>query len=193
MEKNMISRHFSNLNAKVFLALLLVLVPFGLKAFNDGSPNFEIVITDSIGKPLLTSEIELLVELTTGKLDGQTQYAEKHSVITNDAGIARFPIGFGTPTDAKFVFDNFNVSQGKNFMRISILEAAGPRLLLNAQLANVPLVQKWLFADGKSNTVITIMLLVWLGILVYLLLTNRKVKTLERQLAALKQRSGQNS
>ncbi len=191
MDKKMISRSFSGLNVKILLAFIFVLAPFGLKAFSDGSPNFEVVVTDSSGQPKTTSEIELLVELTSGKLDGKAQYAENHTLITSDAGIARFAIGFGKPTDKKFIFDNFDVSQGKNYLRVSIKEAGGHRLLLNSQLANVPIVQKWLFADGKSNTVIAIMITVWLGILVYLLLTNRKMKALEAQLENLKQQGGQ--
>lgn len=193
MDKKMISRSFSGLKVMVLMTALLMLAPFGLKAFSSGSPNFELVVSDSFGRPKLTTEVELLVELTSGKLDGNAQYAEKHVLITNSEGIARFPIGFGKPTDAKFIFDNFDVSQGKNFLRVSIQEAGGSRMLLNAQLANVPIVQKWLFADGKSNTVIAIMITVWLGILVYLLLTNRKMKALEKQLQDLKQQGGQNS
>lgn len=192
-EKNMIWRSFLPKHIQVLSFLLLLFLPSFTMAFNDGSPNFEMIVTDSQGSKLAMAEIQLLVEITTGKLDGNTQYAENHKLITNDLGVARIPVGYGTPTKSEYVFDNFDISQGKNYIRIFILEAGGPRLLLNSQLANVAQVQKWLFADSKINTVIAIMIIVWLGILVYLLLTSRKVKALEKQLQELKQRGGQNS
>ena len=104
--------------------------------------------------------------------------------------MATFDIGAGKPTDAKYVFDNFDIGQGNNFLRVSLKEASGWRLLLKSQVPNVPKIRKWLFADEKSNTVISVMIVVWLGIVVYLLLSGRKLRKLEKQLAELKQRRG---
>ena len=176
--------------AKRMLALILLALPLAAAAFNNGSPNFQIVGADSLGQPKAAQAIELMVELTTGSLDGQAQYAETHATQTDPNGVAAIAIGFGKPTDAKYVFDNFDISQGDNFVRISLKEAGGWRLLLKSQMPNVPQVRKWLFADEKSNTVIAVMIIVWLGIVVYLLLSGRKMKQLEKQVAALKQERG---
>lgn len=148
------------------------------------------MVADSTGQPKAAQPVELMVELTTGQLDGQTQYAETHAVQTDPKGIAAIAIGFGKPTDAKYVFDNFDVAQGDNFVRVSIKEAGGWRLLLNSQMPNVAKVRKWLFADEKSNTVIAVMVIVWLGIVVYLLLSGRNMRKLEKQVAELKQQRG---
>ncbi len=175
---------------KLLLAIAMLALPMAAAAFNNGSPNFQLVVTDSLGQAKAAQQMELLIELTTGALDGQVQYAETHATQSDPKGIAAIAIGFGKATDAKYVFDNFDIAQGDNFVKVSLKEAGGWRLLLNTQLPNVPKVRKWLFADEKSNTVIAVMVIVWLGIVVYLLLSGRKMKQLEKQVAALKQHRG---
>ncbi len=176
--------------AKWWMALAILAMPMAASAFNNGSPNFQLVVADSMGRARFAQPVELMVELTTGQLDGQAQYAETHAVQTDPKGIAAVAIGFGKPTDPKYVFDNFDVSQGDNFVRVSVREADGWRLLLSSQLPNVAKVRKWLFADEKSNTVIAVMVIVWLGIVVYLLLSGRNMRKLEKQVAELKQQRG---
>ena len=171
----------------LLLAMLMLASPMAAMAFSDGTPNFQLVVADSTGHAIALQKVELLLELTTGALDGQAQYAETHAALTDSHGVAAIAIGFGKATEARYVFDNFDLSQGDDFLRLSIKENGGWRLLLNTQMPNVPKVRKWLFADEKSNTVIAVMLIVWLGIAVYLLLSGRKMKQLEKQVAALKQ------
>ena len=146
---------------RILLGMLLLL---GVSAGNLAATNFALVVTDSFGKPMEGKPIELMIELTTGTIDGQAQYAEMQSISTDAAGLATFDIGAGKPTDAKYVFDNFDIGQGNNFLRVSLKEASGWRLLLK--------------------------IVVWLGIVVYLLLSGRKLRKLEKQLAELKQRRG---
>ncbi len=172
---------------RILLGMLLLL---GVSAGNLAATNFALVVTDSFGKPMEGKPIELMIELTTGTIDGQAQYAEMQNISTDAAGLATFDIGAGKATDAKYVFDNFDIGQGNNFLRVSLKEANGWRLLLKSQVPNVPKIRKWLFADEKSNTVIAVMIVVWLGIVVYLLLSGRKLRKLEKQLAELKQRRG---
>jgi CcmD family protein len=171
----------------VCLALALLAAPLLALAFSTGDPNFSLVVPDSAGHALAGRAVVLQVELTTGAMDGQAQYVETHALQTGPDGRVSFAIGFGKPTDPKYVFDNFDLSQGDNFARIAIQEAGGWRPLLSTQIPNVPKVQKWLFADAKSNTVIAVMVVAWLGIVVYLLLASRKLKKLEARVAALKQ------
>lgn len=174
----------------LWMVLAALVLPTTAFAFSDGTPNFKLVVTDSLGHPRATQSVELLVELTTGSLTGQTQYAETHVVETDAVGMAAFALGFGKPTEAKYVFDNFDIAKGDNFVRVLVRDAGGMRLLLNAQMPNVPKVRKWLFSEEKNNTVIAVMIVVWLGIVVYLLLSNRKIGKLEKQVAALKQQRG---
>ncbi len=171
----------------LLLAMLVLASPLTAMAFSNGTPNFQVVATDSSGHAKALQKVELLLELTTGKLDGEAQYAETHEALTDSHGVAGIAIGFGKATEARFVFDNFDLSQGDDFLRLSIKENGGWRLLLNTQMPNVPKVRKWLFAEEKSNTVIAVMLIVWLGIAVYLLMSGRRMKQLEKQVAALKQ------
>jgi CcmD family protein len=174
----------------LLMAMALLALPSAAAAFNDGSPNFQLIVVDSSGHARPEQAIELLVELTTGDLKGMPQYAETHSVKTDANGVAAIAIGFGKATDPKYVFDNFDIAQGDNFARIMIQEAGGWRLLVNTQIPNIPKVRGWLFADEKSNTVIAVMTIVWLGIVVYLFLAGRKMRQLEKQVVALKQRRG---
>lgn len=179
---------------RIWLSISVLLsVPASAVAFSNGADNFALAVMDSAGKPVLNRPVELLVELTTGTMDGEAQYAEVHVDTTDAAGWVAFAIGFGNPTDPKFVFDNYDIARGKNFIRIALKEPGGVRMLLKSQLANVPEVRKWLFASEKSNTVIAVMITVWLGIVVYLLLSGRKMRRLEQQVAELKQRHSQSS
>ena len=162
------------------LAILLPLAAAGT--------NLATQVNDSLGHPMAGAKVELMVELTTGSLDGETQDAETHAIHTDAAGVAAIDIGTGKATDPKYVFDNFDIAQGSNFVRLSIKDAGGWRLLLKSQLPNVPQVRKWLFAGEKANTVIAIMVIVWLGIVVYLLLTGRRLRALENRVAEYQQR-----
>lgn len=184
-------RWLSGSFGSIWIGMLLIAVcPAQALAFNNGADNFALVVTDSFGRPMAGKQVELLVELTTGSLDGQAQYAETQAVASDSEGVVRFPLGFGKPTDPKFVFDNFDVAQGNNFLTLSVKEAGSWRMLLRSQIPNVPEVRKWLFANEKSNTVVAIMIVVWVGIVVYLLLSGRKMRKLEKQLEELKQRRG---
>lgn len=48
--------------------------------------------------------------------------------------------------------------------------------------------EKWLFKDGKINTVVAILLIIWAGIIVYLLLTQKKVNRLEKEVEEMKKK-----
>ncbi|MFN8394716.1 MAG: CcmD family protein [Bacteroidia bacterium] len=173
----------SSLRAFAFLLGLGILLPLSATATNLATQ-----VNDSLGRPMAAAKVELRVELTTGTMDGETQYAETHAVQTDPAGVAAIDIGMGQVTDPKYVFDNFDIAQGSNFVRLSIKDAGGWRLLLKSQLPNVPQVRKWLFAGEKANTVIAIMVIVWLGIVVYLLLTGRRLRALEKRVVEYQQR-----
>lgn len=48
--------------------------------------------------------------------------------------------------------------------------------------------EKFLFKDEKINTVIVIIMVIWIGIAAYLLVTGRKVSRLEHEVKNLQQR-----
>ncbi|MFM2376255.1 MAG: hypothetical protein RLZZ165_1352 [Bacteroidota bacterium] len=191
MEEDMKSRDTSLRKLFWVGMFALLAIPHSTMAFSDGAANFSLVVTDSFGRPMAGKPVEFLVELTTGSIDGQTQYAETHSITTGGNGLARFAIGFGKPADPMQVFDQFDIGQGNNFLKVSVKEAEGWRLLLRSQIPNVPAVRKWLFQNEKMNTVIAIMVVVWLGIVVYLLIAGRRLRRLETQLKELKKRRGE--
>jgi CcmD family protein len=173
---------------------MMIFISLAMTSKADKAPyvepdNFALVVMDSAGRPMANAPVELMVALTTGSLDGQVQYEEIHAKATDATGMVSFAIGSGKVTDGKYVFDNFDIAQGNNFMRLSIKEAGGWRLLLKTQVPNVPEIRKWLFANEKSNTVIAVMVVIWVGIVVYLLLSGRKLRRLEKQLAELKERN----
>jgi CcmD family protein len=179
------------LGAAALLWVALCLPSWALAA--KVQPNFELMLRDSAGQPVHGRQLQLQVEITTGSFEGETQYAETHEAYSSNMGVVGIAIGQGKPTDPKYDFDKFDISQGKNFVRIFILEGNEKSLYMSTQMPNVPSVRKWLFADEKSNTVIAVMVAIWLGILVYLLLTARKIKRLEARISQLKQGGGQNS
>ncbi len=50
--------------------------------------------------------------------------------------------------------------------------------------------QKWLFQSEKIYTVLAVVLIIWLGIIVYLLFLRRDVTRLEKELGNLSQQKG---
>lgn len=46
--------------------------------------------------------------------------------------------------------------------------------------------QKWLFQSEKINTVLAVILVIWVGIVVYLFLMHRKVSKVEQEIQRLK-------
>lgn len=51
----------------------------------------------------------------------------------------------------------------------------------------------WLFKSEKINTVIVVIMVIWLGIVVYLLWTGKKVAKLEKEMQEMKQDRGLDS
>ena len=47
--------------------------------------------------------------------------------------------------------------------------------------------QQFLFKDEKINTVIAVLVLVWIGIVLYLIFSGRKLKKIEGEVASLRQ------
>lgn len=52
---------------------------------------------------------------------------------------------------------------------------------------------KFLFRDEKINTVIVVITVIWLGIITYLLISGKKLKKLENELADLKNKTSGSS
>jgi CcmD family protein len=50
--------------------------------------------------------------------------------------------------------------------------------------------QKWLFQSEKIYTVLAVVLIIWLGIILYLLFLQRNVTRLEKEVAQLTQQKG---
>ena len=52
---------------------------------------------------------------------------------------------------------------------------------------------RWLFKSEKVNTILVVMLVIWVGIVVYLLWTGQKISKLEARMEELKQQRGDQS
>jgi CcmD family protein len=172
----------------LFLGLLLLAVGPALARNADGA-SYDVQIIDS-GRVVSGQEVDLRIILHSQTADGAAMYQEKHRVMTNTEGVARMVIGEGNAESGDF--DQLDLATGVYFVEVQAdLRGDGNYLLLsNARLLSVSRIQQWLFANEKLNTVLIIIIVIWVGIIVYLLLTGMRVSKLERELKHVQQDAG---
>jgi CcmD family protein len=173
-------------NSNWITGLLLALL---LLTGNVFAADYDIQVIDS-GRVVANQEVNLRVSLLNNAADGTAMFVETHKVMTAPDGQASFTIG-----DGKVVTGDFNqidVGTGVYFVKVEA-DLRGDenfQLVSNSRLQSVSRVQKWLFANEKLNTVLIIIIVIWVGIVVYLLLTGMRVTKIENELKKMKQDAG---
>jgi CcmD family protein len=165
-------------------ALLLMLF-----AGNARAADYDVQIIDS-GRIVADREVNLRVSLLNNDAEGELMYQETFRTRTDAQGQAGFELGEGNVL--KGDFNAIDVGTGVYFVKVEADPAGGEnyRLVSNSRLQSVSRVQKWLFANEKFNTVLIIIIVIWVGIVVYLLLTGLRVTKIENELKKLKQDAG---
>ncbi|MEM0997465.1 MAG: CcmD family protein [Bacteroidota bacterium] len=170
------------------LIFLLLTAQNGWARDAEGA-TYDVQILDS-GQVVIGKEVNLRVALLSQTADGAVMYAETHRVTTNDGGVARMVIGSGKSLEGDF--DQLDLATGVYFVRVEADPRGGEnyQLVSVARLLSVSRIQQWLFANEKLNTVIVIIAVIWVGIIVYLLLTGKRVSKLESELRATQPEAG---
>lgn len=150
---------------------------------------YDVQVIDS-GRVVANREVNLRISLLNNAASGAAMFVETHQVMTNAEGLASFTIG-----DGKVITGDFNqidVGTGVYFVKVEADPGGGEnyQLVSNSRLQSVSRVQKWLFANEKLNTVLIIIIVIWVGIVVYLLLTGMRVTKIENELKKVKQDAG---
>ena len=172
----------------LWLGIMMLLGHPGMARDAEGA-TYDVQIIDS-GQVAAGRDADLRISLLSQTADGALMYSEKHSVITNENGVARVVIGSGTAESGDF--DQLDIATGVYFVKVEAdLSGSGNYMLVsNARLLSVSRIQQWLFANEKLNTVLIIIIVIWVGIIVYLLLTGMRVSKLENELKQVQQESG---
>lgn len=170
------------------LGLVLVMAQFGLMGRNPATTSYDIQVIDN-GQFLASESVNIRLSLST-KMDGEAAYTEVHTTNTDAQGKASVLIGDGKAI--KGDFDQLDLATGSYFVKVEYgLASTGMyRLLSHSRLLSVTRVQKWLFGKEKFNTVLTIIIVIWLGIIVYLLTMGRRISRLENDLKKIEQEGG---
>jgi hypothetical protein len=88
------------------------------------------------GQPLSNTALQVKFTLLANSLTGTTEYAELHSLTTNDLGLFTTAIGTGTPLSGTFA--NINWAGGNKYLKVEMDAGNGFVALGTQQLLSVP-------------------------------------------------------
>lgn len=97
---------------------LFLLSYLGLSAQTPGSFKYQTSVRDNTGKLLANRLVAFKISLLQGNENGTAVYSERHSIATNDFGVANLNIGGGSAIQG--VFANIDWSNGPYFFKIEI-------------------------------------------------------------------------
>lgn len=162
-----------------------LLVALLLLTGNLYAAEYDVQVIDS-GRVVANQDVNLRISLLNNAADGTTMFVETHGVKTTAEGMASFTIGDGKAVTGDF--NQIDVGTGVYFVKVEADPRGGEnyQLVSNGRLQSVSRVQKWLFANEKLNTVLIIIIVIWVGIVVYLLLTGMRVTKIENELKQVK-------
>ena len=127
---------------------LLLLSYLGLSAQTPGSFKYQTSVRDNTGKLLANKLVAFKISLLQGNENGTAVYVERHSIATNDFGVANFNIGGGTPLQG--IFSNVDWGNGPYFLKIDLDLNNGTNYVFmgTSQLLSVPYA---LYAAKSAN------------------------------------------
>lgn len=89
---------------KIHILLAILLAGFGLNAASAATDaiNYQTVVRDSDGEPIINEEVELRFKVRSGSATGSLVYEETHEPTTNEQGLINVKIGRGTAITGDF-------------------------------------------------------------------------------------------
>ncbi len=113
------------------LFILLFFTQFNLIAQVPNGLNYQAIVRDNSGKPLITKNVTMRFTVLKGSASGTTVYAEEHHGLTNEFGLVNALIGYGFPLQGRF--DQIDWSSGNYFLKIEMDPNGG----INYELSSV--------------------------------------------------------
>lgn len=109
--------------------------------------NYQAVIRNAAGVPVINQNVSLRFSVLTGSASGTTVYSETQSATTNAFGLANVQIGGGTPVSgtfsgigwgaaSKFLKVEADITGGTTYTNLATVEMVSVPYALNAQTSN---------------------------------------------------------
>jgi hypothetical protein len=98
--------------------------------------SYQAVARNPQGQPLTNTALQVKFTLLSDSLTGTAEYAELHSLTTNDLGL--FTTAFGTGTPLSGTFANINWAGGNKFVKIEADQGSGFIEMGTQQMLSVP-------------------------------------------------------
>ena len=98
--------------------------------------SYQAVARNAQGQPLTNTALQVKFTLLSDSLTGTTEYAELHSLTTNDLGLFTTAIGTGTPLSGTFA--NINWAGGNKYLKVEMDAGSGFIALGTQQMLSVP-------------------------------------------------------
>jgi hypothetical protein len=98
--------------------------------------SYQAVARNPQGQPLTNTALQVKFTLLSDSLTGTTEYAELHSLTTNDLGL--FTTAFGTGTPLSGTFANINWASGNKYLKVEMDAVGGFIALGTQQMLSVP-------------------------------------------------------
>jgi hypothetical protein len=110
--------------------------------------NYQSIIRNSSGAPIVNQNVTLLFSIRSGAPNGPIAYTEKQSGTTNQFGIVNMKVGAGTPLSSTN-FSNINWGGGSKYLTVAIESTPGSfEDLGSSELLSVPYA---LYAQNSAN------------------------------------------
>ena len=77
--------------------------------------NFQTIVRDNTGKPLVSRNVNFKFSILQGGASGTLVYAEEHRALTNEFGLVNLLLGYGFPLSGKF--DQIKWADGSLFLK----------------------------------------------------------------------------
>ncbi len=135
-------------NLLTYLGSLMLCVLTGqlLMAQAPEGIHYQAILRDAQGAIMANEALTTNFQIRQGSANGNSVYAESHSLQTNELGLLTAVVGSGTSTDN---FSNIDWSAGPYFLATEIDQGSGLIDLGTTQLLSVPYA---LFAESVANT-----------------------------------------
>ena len=124
---------------KFRFSLLVLSLLFCLKPLFGQTPqgfNYQCIVRDAANAPITNQTVTLLFSLRNGDPTGPVEYAESHTINTNDFGLIDLVVGQGTVSSG--TFNTINWASSSKYLKVFVLNGAIATELGTTQLMSVP-------------------------------------------------------
>ena len=125
-------KSIARINCSQFIILISSLLLFNSSTAQiPKGLNFQTIVRDNTGKPLVSRNVNFKFSILQGGTSGTLEYAEEHRDINNEFDLENLLFGYGLPISG--TFDQIKWADGSLFLTTEIDPNGG----LNSELSHV--------------------------------------------------------